>query len=277
MMTNLENDYLQLLKWTLTDYHRVDKGEYKPLYRNSKAFKEFILISIDKVLRKRNLVLCKRVLSTNENRLNGNDWPSYSETMIGLKRLNNIEECLKDIIKNNVEGDCIETGVWRGGATIFMKAVLKVLNETKKIVWVADSFEGLPKPDDKFPEDKGDRHYEKNELSISLEDVKNNFKKYGLLDERVKFLKGWFKDTLPVAPIERLSLLRLDGDMYQSTIEALESLYPKLSVGGYIIIDDWGAVEGCKKAVEAYRKSHQINEEIKTIDWAGVYWKKTVQ
>ena len=277
MMTNLENDYLQLLKWTLTDYHRVDKGEYKPLYRNSKAFKEFILISIDKVLRKRNLVLCKRVLSTNENRLNGNDWPSYSETMIGLKRLNNIEECLKDIIKNNVEGDCIETGVWRGGATIFMKAVLKVLNETKKIVWVADSFEGLPKPDDKFPEDKGDRHYEKNELSISLEDVKNNFKKYGLLDERVKFLKGWFKDTLPVAPIERLSLLRLDGDMYQSTIEALESLYPKLSVGGYIIIDDWGAVEGCKKAVEDYRKSHQINEEIKTIDWAGVYWKKTVQ
>lgn len=277
MMTNLENDYLQLLKWTLTDYHRVDKGEYKPLYRNSKAFKEFILISIDKLLRRKNLVLCKRVLSTNENRLNGNDWPSYSETMIGLKRLNNIEECLKDIVTNNVEGDCIETGVWRGGATIFMKAVLKVLNETKKIVWVADSFEGLPKPDDKFPEDKGDRHYEKNELSISLEDVKNNFKKYGLLDERVKFLKGWFKDTLPGAPIERLSLLRLDGDMYQSTIEALESLYPKLSIGGYIIIDDWGAVEGCKKAVEDYRKSHQINEEIKTIDWAGVYWKKTIQ
>jgi len=276
-MNNLQDEYLQLLKWTLTDYHRVDKGEYKPLYKNSKAFREFILISIDKLLRKRNLVLCKRVESTNQNRLNGNDWPSYSETMIGLKRLGNIEECLKDVVKNNIEGDCIETGVWRGGATIFMKAVLNVLNETTKVVWVADSFEGLPKPDDKFPEDKGDKHYEKNELSISLEDVKNNFKKYGLLDERVKFLKGWFKDTLPVAPIKSLSLLRLDGDMYQSTIEALESLYPKLSVGGYIIIDDWGAVEGCKKAVEDYRKKYQINEEIKTIDWAGVFWKKSAQ
>jgi len=111
-------------------------------------------------------------------------------------------------------------------------------------------------------------------LDGSVKQVKNNFSKYGLLDDNVKFLKGWFKDTLPVAPINKLALLRLDGDMYESTMDGLVNLYPKLSKGGYIIVDDWGAVEGCKLAVLDYRKKHGITEEIITIDWTGVYWKK---
>ncbi len=275
-MNNFENQYLELLRWTLTDYHRIEMGEYKPIHRNSGSWKESILVNVNKFLGKKNLLICRRVLSTKEHRLNGADWPAYSETMIGLKRLMNIEECVRDIVQNNVEGDLIETGVWRGGATIYMKALLKILNDNSRTVWVADSFEGLPKPDaEKFPEDKGDKHHEKGELRISKEQVQNNFSKYGMLDDRVKFLKGWFKDTLPGAPIRKLSLLRLDGDMYQSTMEGLENLYPKLSVGGYIIVDDWGAVDGCRKAVEDYRKAHGITDEIKQVDWASVFWKKT--
>jgi O-methyltransferase len=140
---------------------------------------------------------------------------------------------------------------------------------------VADSFERLPKPNkEKYAADKGDRHYILDELAIPMEVVKNNFRKYDLLSDNIKFLKGWFKDTLPIAPIEKLSILRLDGDMYESTMDGLVNLYHKLSVDGYIIIDDWGAIPACKQAVMDFRAMNNITEEIVTIDWTGVYWKK---
>jgi hypothetical protein len=157
-----------------------------------------------------------------------------------------------------------------------MQAILILFGATDKNVWVADSFEGLPKPnEDKYLQDKDDKHYTNKQLAVPIEEVKNNFKKYGLLKENVKFLKGFFKDTLPSAPIEKICLLRLDGDMYESTIDALKNLYHKLAIGGYIIIDDWNAVKGCKQAVMDFRKENSINDEIITIDWASVFWKKT--
>ena len=195
--------------------------------------------------------------------------------MIGLKRLENIEFCLNKIIEDNIPGDLIETGVWRGGATILMKAILKARNVTDKTVWVADSFEGLPRPDDKkYAADSGDKHYTYNELAISKEIVENNFRKYGLLDDKVKFLKGWFKDTLPTAPITQLALVRLDGDMYESTMDGITNLYPKLAKGGFLLVDDFGGLEGCRKAIMDYREAHGITEEIKQVDWTGVYWRK---
>lgn len=210
-----------------------------------------------------------------KEKYDGRNWPEKGETMIGCKRLTNLESCLKETIQNNIPGDLIETGVWRGGACIFMRALLKIFDVNDKTVWVADSFEGLPPPDAKnFPEDEGINLYQNTDLAISLKEVKANFAKYGLLDEKVKFLKGWFKDTLPAAPIQKLSLLRLDGDMYESTIDALFYLYPKLSVGGYYIIDDWGAVPACKKAVEDYREVFNMQEPIQAIDWTGVFWQK---
>jgi Macrocin-O-methyltransferase (TylF) len=109
---------------------------------------------------------------------------------------------------------------------------------------------------------------------VSLEEVKANFAKYGLLDDRVVFLKGWFKDTLPSAPIERLAVLRLDGDMYESTMVALTSLYDKVSSNGFVIIDDYGCIESCRKAVHDFRESRGISEPILDIDGFGVYWRK---
>ncbi len=211
-----------------------------------------------------------------EDKFEGRSWPKEGETMIGYTRLSNIENCIINTINNNVEGDLIETGVWRGGACIFMRAILMKYGITNKNVWVADSFEGLPKPNPElYPSDKNDKHHTHNELKVSIDEVKNNFEKYDLLDNQVIFLKGWFKDTIPNATIDKLSVLRLDGDMYESTIDVLFHLYPKLSVGGYCIIDDWGAVSACKKAVQDYRHIFDINEEIIKIDWAGVFWKKT--
>lgn len=209
-------------------------------------------------------------------RIIGKEWPLRAHTMIGVKRLKNIKFCVSDALASGVQGDLIEAGVWRGGAAIFMRAILRAHNITDRNVWVADSFEGLPPPNaEEYPADAGDKHHQFKELAVSMEQVMSNFSRYNLLDDQVKFLKGWFKDTLPGAPIKKLAVIRLDGDMYGSTIEALNALYPKLSIGGYIIIDDYGAVEGCKKAVHDYREQHGINGEIIPIDWTGVYWRKT--
>jgi O-methyltransferase len=209
-------------------------------------------------------------------RAEGRDWPAEAETMIGLHRLDNLEECITDVLRRGVPGDLIETGVWRGGATIFMRAVLEAYGDLDRLVWAADSFEGLPPPDPAaYPADEGDKHWQKSQLAVSLDEVRHNFNRYGLLDHRVRFLVGWFRDTLPDAPIERLSILRLDGDMYESTIVALRSLYPKLSPGGYVIVDDYGAVKSCRAAVEDFRAEHGITDQLHKIDWSGVFWQRS--
>jgi hypothetical protein len=208
-------------------------------------------------------------------RLEGRDWPVQSHSMIGQKRLDNLHACMTDVIRHHVPGDVIETGVWRGGATIFMRAVLKAYGVTDRTVWVADSFKGLPRPNEaQYPADRGDTLWTWSELAIPLESVKANFERYGLLDAQVCFLEGWFSETLPSAPIEQLAVMRLDGDMYESTMDALRALYPKLSVGGYAIIDDYGAIEACRQAVHDYRTEMGIREELRPIDWTGVYWQR---
>lgn len=210
-----------------------------------------------------------------QNRLNGTDWSPMAHTMIGRNRLDNLQNCIQHVLVNGIPGDFIETGVWRGGATIFMRAMLKAWGDTSRIVWVADSFEGLPEPDEhNYPKDKGDAHHTYSELAVSLQTVQENFRKYALMDDQVRFLKGWFKDTLPAAPIEKLAILRLDGDMYESTMDGLKNLYAKLSPGGFLIVDDYGAVPACKDAVHDFRKANGISEEIIQIDWGGIYWQK---
>lgn len=210
-----------------------------------------------------------------EARENGRDWPADAETMIGLKRLANIRECVEQVIADDVPGDLIETGAWRGGATIYMRAVLAAHGITDRTVWVADSFEGLPEYDGRFAADAGDQHHAKSELAISVDDVRANFARYDLLDDQVRFLVGWFVDTLPTAPIERLAVLRLDGDMYSSTLDALDALYDKVSPGGFVIVDDYGAVPACAQAVEDFRTARGITDPLVEIDWASVFWRRS--
>jgi O-methyltransferase len=231
-----------------------------------------------------NMLTEKRVLGQEDDiapfdahlREQGGDWPENAQTMIGLQRLDNLQACIEDVLVNGVPGDLIETGVWRGGATILMRAVVKAYGVEDRRVWVADSFEGLPRPDpERYPQDDRDPLYTLDELAVPLDQVKANFERYGLLDEQVRFLKGWFRDTLPVAPIPALAVVRLDGDMYESTMDALVNLYPKLSVGGYLIVDDYGALRSCRQAVHDYREAHGIHEEIRPIDWSGIFWQRS--
>jgi O-methyltransferase len=204
-------------------------------------------------------------------------------SMLPLGRLDNLEHCIRSVVRDGVPGDLIETGVWRGGAVIFMRAALKVLGDEDRLVWAADSFEGLPEPDaEKFPREAKAFHgavinKAMRRLEATLEDVQSNFAAYGLLDDRVRFLKGWFKDTLPGAPIGRLAVMRLDGDFYESTRDALVNLYDKLSVGGFCIIDDYGEDDWtyCKQAVDEFRAERGIDEPIVRVDAGCSYWRRS--
>ena len=262
--------YLELLKRVLTrslfdrHYHRFEFARGDP--------RRALFAPLRSALSARRLELVK--LADPKARAEGRDWPADAESMIGSKRMDNLHTCVADVLRRGVPGDLMETGVWRGGAVIFMRAALEAYGDATRRVWVADSFAGLPAPDARYAADRGDVHHGFRALAVSLEQVRANFARYGLLDERVRFLEGWFKDTLPGAPIGRLAVLRLDGDMYESTMDALRPLYPRLSVGGYLIVDDYGVVPGCKQAVDEYRAEHGIAEPIVDIDGWGVYWRR---
>ena len=205
----------------------------------------------------------------------GRDWPSKAHSMIGNRRMSNLRQITEYVITNNLPGDFIETGVWRGGACIMARAIMKAYGVTDRRVWVADSFCGLPSPNPKYAADNNDKHHSYSELAVSIEEVKSNFAKYDLLDEQVVFLKGWFSETLPTAEIRNLAVLRLDGDMYESTLDGLTNLYDKVSYGGFIIVDDFGAVEGCRRAVTDFRKARGIDDRIQNIDGIGAFWRKS--
>jgi O-methyltransferase len=211
-----------------------------------------------------------------ERRETGHDWPLNGTTMVGMRRLDHLQRCVQTIVRDGVEGDLIETGVWRGGASILMRAALRVEGGDEREVWLADSFEGLPEGrPEQYPVDAGDPLHKFDFLAVSEEEVRAAFERYGLLDDRVRFLRGWFSDTLPpLRGKHRWSLLRLDGDMYESTIVALESLYPDLSPGGFVVIDDYGCIAQCQQAVEDFRRANGIADEIEQIDWTGVAWRR---
>lgn len=267
--------YLDLLKKTLRFDLWDDPG--KPIeviaYRAG-IFRSLVCAATRLMAKARLRIVVLRDMEQ-ERREPGSTWPSWAHTMVSPNRLNNIQMAVETILKENVPGDLIETGVWRGGSCILMRAILKIHNDKGRRVFVADSFEGLPKPnEEQYPSDKGDPHHlYSGYLAVSKEQVAENFRKYDLLDDQVVFLKGWFKDTLPTAPIQKLAVMRLDGDMYESTMDALTALYDKLSPGGFCIIDDY-VLPNCKAAVEDFRKKNGITEPLVEIDLAGRYWRK---
>ncbi|MFF9092527.1 TylF/MycF family methyltransferase [Streptomyces sp. NPDC014776] len=209
------------------------------------------------------------------NRRLGVDWPSVAHTMIGIRRLENLEFCVRTALEDGVPGDFIETGVWRGGACIFMRAVLKAYGVSDRLVWVADSFQGMPKAQESSH--AGDRELASDRynafMATDLATVRRNFQRYDLLDDQVRFLPGWFRDTLPSAPVDRLAVLRLDSDLYESTWDTLVHLYPKLSPGGFVIVDDYH-IPVCAEAVHDWRQKFGVEDPIQDIDGLGVFWRR---
>ncbi len=193
-----------------------------------------------------------------------------AETMLGLRQLEHMEQCILHILREGVPGDLMEAGVWRGGMTIFMRGALRAYGATDRLVWVADSFAGLPQPETGQEYDD----WKEGDMAVSLEQVQQNFERYGLLDDQVRFLRGFFSETLPQAPIEKLAILRVDADLYSSTLDVLNNLYPRLSPGGFAIFDDYQNLPDCKRAVNEFRAEHNIREQITKIDERAVCWRR---
>jgi hypothetical protein len=213
--------------------------------------------------------------STGETATFMRNFVELSHTMIGRKRLDNIQYCMETVLQDNIAGDFIETGIWRGGAIIFMRGILTAFGITDRLIWAADSFAGVPIPT--LQEDHG---FDISQrvfpfLTVSLDEVKALIARYDLLDDRIRFLPGWFKDTLPAAPIERLSILRLDGDLYESTMDALNPLYHKVSPGGFIIVDDYFSCPPCQQAIDTFRATNNITDPWIQIDEQSGFWRKS--
>jgi O-methyltransferase len=269
-MSDVQSMYLDLLRRNLTRYG-VD--ELIPVHTAGRPLAHLAV----NALKRRNLVLARAKPFDEKRRDLGLDWPVEAETMIGMRRLTSLQQCVETVLAEDIPGDLVECGVWRGGACILMRAVLDAYGDEERCVWLADSFAGLPAPDAvSYPADGDVDRLDKcsDVLAVAEADVRANFQRYGLLDERVRFLVGWFKDTLPGAPMKHIALLRLDGDFYESTIQALDALYPRLSPGGYCIIDDYHAIEACSRAVTDYRAEHGVTDDIIEIDGSGVLWRK---
>ncbi|MBA2294473.1 MAG: macrocin O-methyltransferase, partial [Actinobacteria bacterium] len=194
--------YLSLMKECLTNRIYGDV-ELRPVASRSR-WKRWVIAAFES----RGLRVLRPEPVKDDARLEGREWLPSAHTMIGMRRLDNLQQCIESVLSNEVPGDLVEAGVWRGGSGIFMRAVLKAHGSEDRRVWLADSFQGLPPPNpDQYPADAGDIHHTVPELAVTLEEVKANFARYDLLDDRVRFLPGWFRDTLPQAPIDRLAVI----------------------------------------------------------------------
>ena len=274
MTTAAHNDqaarelYIDLVKRCVLNVPYVD-AEINPIQPHGRLRKVVL-----QLFRRAGIQLAHARRGSYASRLEGKDHSDVAHSMVSLARLNNVQSCIETVLRENIPGDFIETGVMRGGTVILMRAILKAHERTDRVVWAADSFEGLPAPDtDKYPDDAGASWHLRPMTESALDDVKRNFARYDLLDSQVQFLKAWFRDTLGTAPVERLALLRLDGDLYESTMDALVALYPRLSPGGFVIVDDYN-LPACRKAIHVFREMQGSTEPIVPIDDAGVYWRK---
>ncbi|MGH2911504.1 MAG: TylF/MycF/NovP-related O-methyltransferase [Solirubrobacteraceae bacterium] len=264
---DLASDYLDLLERALT--HTL----YSPTDVDVQGRRS--MRRLKNVMRRRGIIAMFGSPQDAANRDEGRDWPIFAQTMMGCRRMSNLRACVERVLADGIQGDLIEAGVWRGGAGILMRGILRAYGILDRDVWVADSFAGLPRPDAAgHPADADADWHEWSQLAVTRAEVEENYKRYGLLDERVHFLEGWFSETLPSVSDRNWSIVRLDGDMYGSTMDALAGLYPGLTVGGFVIVDDYFALEPCRQAVDDYRAQHGITESIQRIDWTGAFWRR---
>lgn len=197
--------YFDLLKKVLTGY-LYDESAWLLIdpSRKTKTAYGFIRQAALRFLKRKSLYLVKLQPFDPVKADGGLEWPMIGYTMVGLKRLDNLQDCIERVLAEDIPGDFVECGVWRGGASMFAKALFKFHGANDRTVWLADLFEGMPVPTEK---DAGDPDLsDVSFLAVSLDRVKANFRRFDLLDDHVQFIKGWFSDTLPTAPIKQISI-----------------------------------------------------------------------
>jgi O-methyltransferase len=192
--------------------------------------------------------------------------PQQNRTKAPFERMQTVFSACKDVIENNVNGDLVEAGVWKGGLSATMGHLCELENKDRK-VWAFDSFEGMSAPDpakDLLDSESsaGACFIDSVQLhNFDLEDFKSTcFDMVGIQKNTINICKGWVNNTIPmfVDQIKEIAILRIDLDWYEPTKEILENLYPKVVNGGYIICDDYGCWRGARLAIDEYRDKHNI-------------------
>lgn len=237
------------------------ENEYSIVAENFVPYKDMEIHSLDSPGRR-------------DARASGLDWPYLGKTMIGILRLRQTLNLLLTAFTNNIPGGFMETGVWRGGASIFIRAIFRAVRQYQRPVIVCDSFKGLPPINASSYHDWVNFEYVFY-LRVSDDEVRQHFIEAGVYDPQIYFVKGFFNETMPVLSnmVHRLVFLRLDGDMYESTVDVLYRFYDKVSIGGYVYIDDWKLP--AEWATAHFFQVHNMTEQLITMDGNTVYWQKT--
>lgn len=201
-------------------------------------------------------------------------------TMTSPERVLALCNAVEYVLQSGISGDLVECGVWRGGSMAAAAKTLVNNGATDRSLWMYDTYDGMSEPTEQdvdlrgqMAEDLMNEQDRNDSTSVwccsPFEQVKTTMAQTGYPDERVKFVEGKVEDTLPVTAPDKIALLRLDTDWYESTRCELEYLFPRLVPGGVLIIDDYGHWEGCRRAVDEYFQQNKICMLLNRIDYTG--------
>lgn len=199
-------------------------------------------------------------------------------TMLGYLRLSKLYELASNLEERKIPGSFVECGVWNGGSAGIISTVANKFN-SGRIIWLFDSFEGLPEPTESDVKYNGKPGRKGMALGQEEKVKELLFTKLKLNPNNIQIKKGWFEDTIPKnkEKVGKIALLHLDCDWYESVKFCLNQLYDNVVAGGFIIIDDYGSWKGCKKAVDEFIKKIEKKIEIIKIDYTGIFFQKIDQ
>lgn len=202
-------------------------------------------------------------------------------TMTSPARIFSLCEAVQYVVDNNIEGDVVECGVWKGGSMMAVAETLLGAGDSRRNLYLFDTFEGMAPPSDEDVDLAGVtakslllQHSDKEKdesvwCFATLNVVKKAVNSTGYPSEKTHFIKGMVEQTIPLSAPEKIALLRLDTDWYESTKHELEHLFPRLTKGGVLIIDDYGHWQGARKAVDEYFEKNKIKILLNRIDYTG--------
>ena len=201
-------------------------------------------------------------------------------TMTSPERLFALIQAVRFVSSASIPGDIVECGVWRGGSMMAAARTLLSGGDTMRNLHLFDTFEGMSPPTDRDVAIDGqtarsllqtqDRNDQQSAWCVAtLDDVTTNMESTGYATDLVHYVKGKVEDTIPQHAPSQIAILRLDTDWYESTRHELEQLYPRLNIGGVLIIDDYGHWAGCRQAVDEYFKNRKIPLLLSRVDYTG--------
>jgi len=196
-----------------------------------------------------------------------------------VERVYALRQAVTYISRHGIDGDLVECGVWRGGSMMAAALTLLALGDTRRTLWLYDTYEGMSEPTDRDV-NRGNRaarrRWERSQRDghnawnyAPLDDVRQNVVSTGYPEAKLRFVKGKVEDTIPGAIPERIAMLRLDTDFYESTYHELTHLYPLLVSRGVLLLDDYGHWRGARDAVDRYLAEKNPPLLLDRIDYSG--------